>query len=77
MESESGMAGHVGKEARDKVWASVRTYEGANKRGALGSGLQALPGDAQLTKVGSQAVKACAVGSARGLHSAYTSLLED
>ena len=43
MESESGMAGHVGKEARDKVWASVRTYEGANKRGALGSGLQPCP----------------------------------
>ena len=42
-----------------------RTNDRADKGHALGSGLQALPGDAQLAKVGCQAVKAGAVPSSR------------
>ena len=42
-----------------------RTDDRANKGHALGSGLQALPGDAQLAEMGRQAIKAGAAPSSR------------
>ena len=45
----------------------MRTNEGPHEGRALGSGLQALPSDAQLAKGGGQAVKACAAGPAGDL----------
>ena len=57
-----------GEQERTSSRRKMRTNDWAYKRGALGSRLQALPSDAQLAKVRSQAVKACTAGLARGLH---------
>lgn len=43
----------------------MHTDDWANQRRALGSRVQALPGDAQLLKAGGQAVKACVAASSR------------